>query len=186
MNDMSPLLPRIASGDPVAVEECVKRYKGLVWSLARRYAGNAGNDAEDAVQEIFIDLWKSAPRFQESVASEAAFVAMIARRRLIDRRRRTERQPRLDSLDAEYGPEPQAAGNAEWGAEAALAARAIGELQEKERQVLWLSVAQGMSHSEIAEHTQIPLGTVKTYARRSLQRVRERLLKGRKLEEVSA
>ena len=183
MNDMSPLLPRIASGDPVAVEECVKRYKGLVWSLARRYAGN---DAEDAVQEIFIDLWKSAPRFQESVASEPAFVAMIARRRLIDRRRRTERQPRLDSLDAENGPEPQAAGNAEWGAEAALAARAIGELQEKERQVLWLSVAQGMSHTEISEHTQIPLGTVKTYARRSLQRVRERLLKGRKLDEVTA
>lgn len=162
----------------------MKRYKGLLWSLARRYAGN---DAEDAVQEIFIDLWKSASRYQETVASEPAFVAMIARRRLIDRRRRTERQPPIDSLDVENGPEPQADGiSAEWGAEAALAARAIGELQEKERQVLWLSVSEGMSHTEIAEHTRIPLGTVKTYARRSLQRVRERLLKGRKLSEVTA
>jgi RNA polymerase sigma-70 factor (ECF subfamily) len=167
------------------VEECVRRYKGLVWSLARRYAGQ---DAEDAVQEIFIDLWKSAGRFQESVASEPAFVAMIARRRLIDRRRRAERQPALDSLDAENGPEPQAdSGSIEWGAEAALAARAIAELQDKERQVLLLSVAQGMSHAEISEHTRLPLGTVKTYARRSLQRVRERLLQGRgKLREVSA
>lgn len=185
MDGTSPLLPRVASGESAAVEECVRRYKGLVWSLARRYAGQ---DAEDAVQEIFIDLWKSAGRFQESVASEPAFVAMIARRRLIDRRRRAERQPALDSLDAENGPEPSAdSGSIEWGAEAALAARAIAELQDKERQVLLLSVGQGMSHAEISEHTRLPLGTVKTYARRSLQRVRERLLQGRgKLREVPA
>ena len=82
-----PILPRVAAGEPTALAECMERYGGLVWSIALRLTGSRA-DAEDAIQEIFIDLWKSAARFDGAVASEKAFVAMIARRRLIDRRRR--------------------------------------------------------------------------------------------------
>ena len=56
------VLPRIAAGDPAAVPDCITRYGGLVWSLARRFLGNAA-DAEDAVQDVFIELWKNAARF---------------------------------------------------------------------------------------------------------------------------
>src|SRR5436190_14026687 len=94
-NEEAPLLGRVAAGDEAAVRECLARYGGLVWSIARRFEPS---DAEDAVQEIFLDLWKSAARFDRAVASETAFVAMIARRRLIDRRRTRGRRPTLDAM----------------------------------------------------------------------------------------
>jgi RNA polymerase sigma-70 factor, ECF subfamily len=177
------LLRRVAQGDdPEAVRACIDRYKGLVWSLVRNKL--TGAEAEDAVQEIFIDLWRSAGRFDEAQGSEAAFVATIARRRLIDRLRRNDRQPSLQAL-----PEPDEAqlegqaATAESAAEAALAARALKELAPQERRVVLLSVCHGLSHSEIAHSTKIPLGTVKTYVRRGLMRVRERLLGARPILE---
>ena len=83
-------LQRIAAGETEAVRECMDRYGGLVWSLARRFLYSS-NEAEDAVQEIFLDLWKHAGRFDPNVAAEATYVAMIARRRLIDRVRKRTR-----------------------------------------------------------------------------------------------
>ena len=94
---MKDLLPRIATGDNHAMEECLDLYGNLVWSLARRMSPSA--DADDAVQEIFLDIWKNAARFNKNVASEKTFVMMIARRRLIDRRRKLGREPQLQLLD---------------------------------------------------------------------------------------
>ena len=61
------LLPRIASGDQSAVPECISRYGGLIWTLARRRLASR-EDAEDVVQEVFVDLWRSADRFAPQVA----------------------------------------------------------------------------------------------------------------------
>ncbi len=80
------LLQRIAGGDRSAVAACIDTYSGLVWSLARRFLQNEA-DAEETVQEIFLELWEKAARFDPGVAGEVTFVSMIARRRLIDRRR---------------------------------------------------------------------------------------------------
>jgi RNA polymerase sigma-70 factor (ECF subfamily) len=63
----APLLARVAAGEAEAVRECLARYGNLVWSLARRFEPT---EAEDAVQEVFLDLWKSAPRFDPQIASE--------------------------------------------------------------------------------------------------------------------
>jgi len=82
------VLRRIAGGDSAAVRECIDRYGALIWSLARRLS-RSSPDAEDATQEIFLDLWRNAGRFDESKGSEKLFIAMLARRRLIDRLRKT-------------------------------------------------------------------------------------------------
>jgi len=167
------ILQRIASGDKAAVQACIDRYAGLVWSLTRRMALN-GADAEDAVQEIFVEIWRNAFRFDPNIASETAFVAMIARRRLIDRRRRMSRQRDRAPLDDTSPTRPDPL-KAELGEEAGIAARALEELSSEQQRVLRLSLLQGLSHERIATATGLPLGTVKTHARRGLLRIREML-----------
>ena len=68
------LLERVAAGDEGAMASCVDRYANLIWSLARRFT-SGGTEAEDAVQEIFIELWSSAARYDSSKASETTFIA---------------------------------------------------------------------------------------------------------------
>ncbi len=166
------VLGRVAAGDPNAVRECLARYGGLVWSIARRFEGP---DAEDAVQEIFLDLWKSAARFDPAIATEAAFVAMIARRRLIDRKRTRGRRPTIDPV--QELPAVEAGGSGpDTCAEANQAARALEQLRPEQRQVLLMATAGGMSHNEIAAQTGMPLGTVKAHARRGLMSIRAALL----------
>ena len=156
----------------------IDTYGGLIWSIARRFERQ---DAEDAVQEIFLDLWKNAGRYDPKLASEPTFITMLARRRLVDRRRRRDR--RLPSQDndhlpivADMAPGPDVA------AEAALAARAIDRLPTDQRLVVLLSVCHGLSHNELATQLTMPLGTVKTHLRRGLLAIRAAL--GEHMEEL--
>ncbi|MCS6865296.1 MAG: sigma-70 family RNA polymerase sigma factor [Gemmataceae bacterium] len=171
------VLTRIAAGDPSAVPECISRYGSLVWSLARRFLGNT-TDAEDAVQDVFIDLWKNAARYDPARASEPTYITMIARRRLIDRKRRAGR-----TVSAQPLPEETIGGGGhdsrlEIQDEAAKAAAVLNELREEERRVIQMAVYQGLTHEQIAATTGLPIGTVKTHIRRGLIRVRERLCVG--------
>jgi RNA polymerase sigma-70 factor (ECF subfamily) len=169
------ILERIAAGDQAAVKECMDQFGGLVWSLARRFSPRR-EDAEDAVQEIFLSLWKSADRYDPALASEATFVAMLARRRLIDRNR--ARSVRPQGTDLEAAPEPAArdgAGQVEAAVDVRRAVKLLDTLRPEQKRVVELSVLSGLSHSEIADVTGLALGTVKTHARRGLQRLRAAL-----------
>lgn len=167
------ILQRVAKGDPEAVRECTDRYGGLVWSLARRW-NRSQADAEDAVQDVFVSVWRNAGRYDPSVAKEATFVAMIARRRLIDRMRKTGRRPSEATLEegaTSIGTSDTPA--AQLGEDAARAERAMSELSESQQKVLRLSIMHGLSHDKIASATGMPLGSVKTHIRRGLIRLRE-------------
>jgi RNA polymerase sigma-70 factor (ECF subfamily) len=171
---MSPsILLELASGSPGAMQRCMDRFGGLVWSLARRQT-SSGADADDAVQEIFIDVWKSAARFDPSIASESTFVATIARRRLIDRGRRRQRRIDAAIIPEAVQPEAEPAPDlSERNEQAGRATAALEQLRPEQQRILQLSIYHGRSHEEIARSTGLPLGTVKTHARRGLIRLRE-------------
>ncbi len=172
----SALLNRVAGGDPEAVEECIDTYGGLLWSIARRLFSDKA-EAEDAVQEAFIHLWQTASRFDPQRSSEKTFVAMIARRRMIDRLRRAQSRPRTESIDERLvEPISRHHHQIEQNTEASIALKALNKLQPKQRKVLLLSIYQGLSHGEIAKATRIPLGTVKSYITRGLADVRQTLV----------
>ena len=168
-------LERIARGDPGAVRACIEQHGPRILGLARRMLGRAA-DVEDVVQEVFIEVWRHAARFDASKGSEAQFVTMIARRRLIDLLRRTSRRPDTEMLD-EQRPvaDVSTVEDASTRDEAARARRAMAHLRPEQQRVLELAIQRGLTHDEIARSTGMPLGTVKTHARRGLIRLRELL-----------
>lgn len=170
------LLERVARGDSGAVREVMDTYGGLVYSLARRFTRNE-QEAEDAAQDIFLDVWRSAARYDVSLGAEVTYIATIARRRLIDRARKAGRDGARSTLAGE--PAQPGSGESveriERSDEIGKAQTALESLSEEQQRVLRLSIYHGLSHERIAEATGLPLGTVKTHARRGLIRLRELL-----------
>jgi RNA polymerase sigma-70 factor (ECF subfamily) len=176
------ILPRIAAGDTAAVDDCLRQYSNLVWSLARRMSFNQ-NDAEDAVQEIFIDIWKSAGRFDPDRAPESVFVTTIARRRLIDRQRRSSRQPAFEPFYETVPNGNDVDEEATRQLQMSRVTEALKDLPAEQQRVMTLAVVQGLTHSQIADATGLPLGTVKSHIRRGLLKL-ENLLKLPRSREV--
>ncbi|MEM9915139.1 MAG: sigma-70 family RNA polymerase sigma factor [Planctomycetota bacterium] len=172
-----PLLPGVARGEREAINACIKQYRGLVWSLARRVLGH-GPEAEDAVQEIFIELWQKADRYDPSKGKEATFIAVLTRRRLIDKLRRAGARP--DGRPAELSDAAVPVSDAdspiaqlELTDEVRCVHEAMAELKPPQPEVLRLAVCDGLTHQQVAERLELPLGTVKSHVRRGLIRLRE-------------
>ena len=178
MTTENPVLPRVAAGETAAVAECLSRYGNLVWSLARRSCSDV-QAAEDAVQDIFLKLWTVAGRYDSAIGSESTFVAMIARRRLIDLSRKKSLKP-TGAVELDYlaHSEMDVASRVEINDEAAKARVLLEELPTDQQQVIKLSVYDGLSHSRIAEATGLSLGTVKTHMRRGMLKLRKSLFPG--------
>lgn len=171
------LLQRVASGDMGAMQACIDEYGGLIWTLARRMS-TSPTEAEDAVQEVFIALWENADRFDETKGSEVTFVAMIARRRLVDRLRKVDRERRaMDRVRSQSEAEglPETSERSWQSDEVEQIQEAMAMLSPSQQRVLQLSIHQGYTHEQIARITELPLGTVKTHARRGLIRIRQLL-----------
>lgn len=167
-------LARVARGEDGAVRACVDAYAGLVQGLVRRLLPQEA-DHDDVVQEVFVELWRSAARFDPAKASDRGFVAMITRRRVIDRRRRMER--RVETVPLESGRQRVTEEHERTVSrlEARPAVQALETLSEERRRWILLAVVEGYSHREIAERTDAPLGTVKSGIRRGLAELRSRL-----------
>ena len=178
------ILSRIAEGDSTAVEDCINAYGNLVWALAKRYTASH-EDAEDAVQEIFMEIWQNAGRYDAEKSAEITFISMIARRRLIDRLRKVYRQPGIQSIEETFEPQPDVfESQIQTKIQAKRAVAAMRKLNPEQRELMLLNIYGGMSHGEIAEVKKMPLGTVKTHIRRGFQKVRE-TMSHRKIEKTS-
>jgi RNA polymerase sigma-70 factor (ECF subfamily) len=134
------------------------------------------SDAEDATQEIFLDIWRSAARYDASQGTDKVFIATIARRRLIDRLRKSSAEPPMEPVESlesvEWGASPSVS---ETSTEAEQAQKALAELRPEQRQVLELGLLHGLSQTEISARLNMPLGTVKSFMRRGLIKVREQM-----------
>lgn len=184
---LTSILERLASGDESAAEECIFRYGGLVWRLSKRYLDAAQGEIEDAVQDIFVEVWLHANRYDPEKGSEAAFIATIAHRRLTDRQRRLGAQRRSTSGYAKelqiLANQERASGeeqikNASYNKVHELLEAGFHELPEVERNALWLAVYRGLSHREISEATDAPVGTVKSRLRRAMSRLSVKVRSG--------
>jgi RNA polymerase sigma-70 factor, ECF subfamily len=166
------LLARIQSGDQTAMSSLFDRYGTLVYSVAFRVLKDA-SEAEDVMQEIFVQVWKNPRAFVSGKGSLAGWLAVVARNRSIDviRRRRPAEPVELFAL-------PSATNLAREAERDSLLGKIRGVmvgLPEEQRRPLELAFFEGLSHSEIAEKTGDPLGTVKTRIRMALTTIRKAL-----------
>jgi RNA polymerase sigma-70 factor (ECF subfamily) len=168
------LIARVGEGDRGAFELLYRRYARPVFALALRRLGDRGR-AEDAVQETFASVWRSARSYRRERGPGAPWLYAVARNAIVDRRRaRTEPPTEVpETPSAEAGPEERA--ESAWTAWRVH--RALAELPENERTLLELAYWSELSQSEIAEFLQMPLGTVKTRTRSALSRLAD-LLEG--------
>jgi RNA polymerase sigma-70 factor, ECF subfamily len=166
------LLTLVGAGDRAAFEELYRRFARPVLGLALRRLGDRGR-AEDATQEAFASVWRSARSFDPSRGSGAPWLYAVARNAIVDGLRRTP-EPVVEPPDTpsdEAGPPEQAeAGWVSWRVH-----RALEVLPQHERPMIELAYWGGLSQSEISEFLQIPLGTVKTRTRSALARLADAL-----------
>ena len=161
------ILKLIATGDDSAFNLLIEKYGNLVWAIGRKFLYKE-SDVEDAVQEVFIAIWKAAEKFDHTKASEVTFISMIARRRFIDYLRKVSKHRILQSIDKDNGQELFKESILNQSTDLQLIKDAIGTLEIEDQELLKLSIYQGYSHSEISKLLNIPLGTVKTRIRRNL------------------
>jgi RNA polymerase sigma-70 factor (ECF subfamily) len=168
------LIHRTGRGDRAALEVLYTRYARSVLGLALRRLGDRGR-AEDAVQDTFAAIWRSARSYRPERGPGAPWLYAVARNAIADGgRRRIEPPAEVPEMpSAEAGPDQRA--ESEWVSWRVH--RALEELPEHEREVISLAYWSGLSQSEVAEYLNIPLGTVKTRTRAALARLAD-LLEG--------
>jgi RNA polymerase sigma-70 factor (ECF subfamily) len=166
------LISRVGEGDPDAFELLYRRYSRPVFALALRRLGDRGR-AEDAVQETFASIWRSAGSYRKERGPGAPWLYAVARNAIVDRRRTLGEPPAegVEEASNDAGPDDRA--ESAWTAWRVH--RALVELPEHERQLIELAYWSGLSQSEIADFLNVPLGTVKTRTRSALARLADML-----------
>jgi RNA polymerase sigma-70 factor (ECF subfamily) len=166
------LIERIGAGDRSAFDQLYRRYARPIFALALRRLGDRGR-AEDAVQEAFASVWRSAGTYRAKRGAGAHWLYAVARNAIVDRGRARGESPMepVDEVSAEPGPPERA--ESDW--RAWRIHRALAELPEREQAVLELAYWSDLSQSEIADRLGVPLGTVKTRTRSALARLADLL-----------
>jgi len=163
------LVARIRAGDQPAMSELYDRYGKVVYAVALRVLQEA-TAAEDVLQDVFLQLWRNPDAFDASRGSLAAWLAVISRHRAIDRLRK--RRPEVDIEDCVIAGGPDLSDEAERSLVVEKVRVVLAEMNPDQRRALELAYFQGLTHTEIAEKTGEPLGTIKTRIRTGLQLLR--------------
>jgi RNA polymerase sigma-70 factor (ECF subfamily) len=170
------LLHAVARGDESALASLYDRYASILLGLLMRILHSRG-EAEDVLQELFLQVWRKAADFDESRGRAFTWLVTLARSRAIDRLRSLDARTRAATASvAEPSEEVSDASADTFRAEQReIVRRALAELSEDQRQTLVLAYEEGLTQTEIAARLKQPLGTVKTRTRAGLSKMRELL-----------
>ena len=169
-NDMR-LVARLRAGDQMALSELYDQYSSLVYGVALRILQDTGA-AEDLLQDVFLQLWRKPGAFDSSRGSLGAWLAVIARHRSIDRLR--QRRPESDIEDCVIANATDLRDETERTLVIEKVRVVMGEMSADQRTAMEMAFFEGLTHTEIAEKTGEPLGTIKTRIRSGLQMLRAR------------
>lgn len=179
-SDEVELVSRVAGGDGRALAELYDRYSPLLLACARRVLGRQ-SDAEEVLQEVFLQVWNLAGRYEPGRSSVSTWLVLLTRSRSIDRLRSERSAERVRAgarqEQAVHGSETPAEGSAR-----VLRVErrrrlhtALADLPDEQREVLDLAYYAGLTQSEISRRTGVPLGTVKTRTLLAMRKLRRSL-----------
>ena len=176
--DDADIARRFSSGDERALAEAYQRWSGQIHGMAVRAFG-PGPDAEDVTQQTFVSAWTGRARYRPDQGPLPAWLVGVARHKIADgwaRRERQRRETEAAVSEAQAAPGGAVTG----GIESAVANRVLlldelDRLGQPQRGIIELAFFEDLTHAQIADRTGIPLGTVKSHIRRTLERLRSRL-----------
>jgi RNA polymerase sigma factor (sigma-70 family) len=172
------LIDRVAQRDEAALKALYDLTSSKLYGLSMRVVGKA-EWAEDALQETFLQIWRSAGDYRASLSPPMAWLGLIVRSRSLDylRRRSAERIHLTDEIDDAMsdtleGDSPNPMDTTLASQQAWALHQCLGQLENRQREVVSLAYLRDLSHGELAEQLSLPLGTVKTWIRRGLDQLR--------------
>lgn len=173
------LMRRVGHGDEDAVEALYDRFGSLVYRMAYQIMPTRA-EAEDAVQEVFVRLWRTAHRYDPKRAALVTWVMLITRRHLVDRLRRAQARIKPTGIDGKIPlPAPALAGSTlDRDERFATLMKQVATLPELQRTVIIRAYLGGQTLRQIGEELNTPLGTIKSALSRALIRLRERTNEG--------
>jgi RNA polymerase sigma-70 factor, ECF subfamily len=169
-------LLRIQTGDTRALGELFDRYTPLLFPFVKRIL-RSGADAEDTLQDVWIQVWRRSATYDPRRGTVAGWLLTVARSRALDRyrslssRRTAETRSETESAPPPAPRDPATAAVA--GQTGERVREALAQLDPKQRQAIEIAYFDGLSQSEVAARLAVPLGTVKSWTRQGLMRLRE-------------
>jgi RNA polymerase sigma-70 factor (ECF subfamily) len=171
------LLVRVGHGDQAAFEGLYDRIAGAVFGVVRRVVRDPAQ-AEEVAQEVLVEVWRTAPRFDPDRGGAMSWVLTMAHRRAVDRVRAAQASADRDARAARLEPSPdydEVSDAVESGMERDEVRKALGSLTALQREAVALAYYGGLTQREVADRLGVPLGTVKTRLRDGLTRLRDAL-----------
>ncbi|CAM3745821.1 sigma-70 family RNA polymerase sigma factor [Paracidovorax anthurii] len=177
--ELMELIERVAGRDDAALKRLYDQTSSRLFGVALRVLRNR-EWAEDVLQEAYLTIWRVAASYRETLSPPMAWMGLIVRSRALDhlRRRTADRAQLTQEFDDEMAQslrddDPTPADITQASQEAAALHQCLGRLESRQREVVSLAYMRDMSHGELAVQLSLPLGTVKTWIRRSLEKLRE-------------
>jgi RNA polymerase sigma-70 factor (ECF subfamily) len=176
-HDEPALVHRIASGDGDALTRLFDLHSSVTLGLLVRILGDRA-EAEEVLQEVFLQVWTQADRYDAARSSPRGWLLMLARSRALDRLRRRDARRRREEESAEEGlrlasEEPEATERLEATERQSRISSALGVLSPEQRRCIELAFFEGLTHTQIAERLKSPLGTVKSRILLGMSKLRQ-------------